>query len=250
MKKLFKQILLCFLIIPCMFLLAACGGKSDDVIINTKGNYVATNKEQTENFINEIKTNGAFEFNSFKVTMKSTTTVDGKKANVKINATFVGGDSDQFKMSLQINDETVNVYLKNGNYYLDTEGEKYKFDIAGDTSLVDAFVEMMPSFEMVEQSLLEVSQATNAVFERADDVEGGIVKLHIKGDVEDSDLGIVADTNAWFIFENNILTGVKVTENTTIGANVNNSEVCMQLFNGTEIQIPNESSFKTLSVGL
>ena len=38
MKKLFKQILLCFLIIPCMFLLVACGGKSDDVIINTKGN--------------------------------------------------------------------------------------------------------------------------------------------------------------------------------------------------------------------
>jgi len=120
MKKFFKKLLVCSLLLPCVFMLTACGKNKDDVSVNTKGNYVATTQTETYTMINDSKANENFDFTGFRATMVMTTyaTAMAQESSLKMNVTYVGGENAQFKVNMTNNGVETNVYLKDGYYYL------------------------------------------------------------------------------------------------------------------------------------
>ncbi len=234
MKKFFKTLMMCLVIIPCVFVLAACGGDPNQVKVNTSGNYKESSMQAFNETIVAAEEAEQLEFNAYRLSMKTTTKQGGKQVEGVMHATVMFGEDGELLMyaSISGNGEKLEYYVGEEYVYMnmDTEGTKMNYK--------------MPKGDNFESSLGEagVVLQMGSVQELLDEIAGVSSEINVKAATKDAttkyQLSFEAEgteVTVWFVFENGALTGIKNTQN---AGEQGKMELQMERFAGTSIAMP------------
>lgn len=228
MKKFLKTFLICFCLVPCVFLLGACGKKDKDnpnqVKVNTKGQYVATSAGEVQQLLTDAKTEEndiEKTYNSVRLSM--VTEVKGDDATLKneVHATIVNTETMQLKFQSIALGQTTDLYVYQGNAYLSVAGLKTSAPVGSGVIDVMSMISVLPTLSTFEEQINNYVELTGAVIEKS--VQGDVTKIH----VSTQDAQLDSSNDVWFIFDGQLITGIKTisklaNQTTTIDAEVGN----------------------------
>jgi hypothetical protein len=232
MKKFFKTLMMCLVVIPCVFVLAACGAKDpNQVNVNTKGKYSASNIQAFDEAIAAAYDAETLEFNSYRLSYKATIEEGGEKIDVVMHATVMIGEDDAVSMYtyMKTGDGLVEYYLDAEYMYMkvDSEGMSANYKMPADP---EALGEAGMALQMgsIESLLDEIAMVPGEIAVEVAE-QDTTTKYHLTFATEEE-----GEAEVWFVFENGTLTGVKSVSNTE----GSKGEIQMERFTGTSIALP------------
>ena len=264
MKKSLKIALSSLALVPCAFLFVGCGQDqlATEAKVNTTGNYQAASQQQFDTYVAKDDVNVSL--NGYRFTMKATatSTLQGSvetTTNGIIKKTANGGVEAAFKVTAGSQTQ-MSMYIKDGYVYMEAEAHgntiktKTKMDVdkdfledLGQTGVGDV-QEIMNSLKKMGKLDIQCS------------VEGNLVKYHFSTDEVDlsqlldmSTKVLGSNFNCYFVFDNNMLTGAKLTFNYKtssfehLGDASISSDITMEKYNG-KINFPKLDGYTEASL--
>ena len=241
MQNKFKKLLFSLALLPCFFILTACNGNPLDtnVNVNVDGNYsLSTYENLKENALDKINEN-YLDNTAYKITTKlnlsGTPTVN---LNGIVKGSKLNNLEAAFKLiSIGMRSEC---YVKDSvMYYLDSE-KKIKSTIPSVEALkkqlgVTDIITLSDVFNKIEEAHINENIKVEK-YTSNNETKFKVTFALIAGD-------IVYNYNVYFVFDNENLTGVKVTYTSS----VYNRELTMEQFNNA-IVFPDFSEFTNANI--
>ena len=234
MKKFFKTLMMCLVIIPCVFVLAACGGDPNQVKVNTSGNYKESSMQAFNETIVAAEDAEQLEFNAYRMSYKMSMKQGGETVDMVMHATIMLGEGGDVLMyaSISGNGEKLEYYVGEEYVYMnmDTEGTKmnYKMPKTGDFEESLGAAQMALEMGSVQSLLDEIAGVSGEVTVKSA-VKGTTTKYQVSFEAEG------AEATVWFVFENGTLTGIKSVQD---AGDQGEAEMQMERFTGTSIAMP------------
>lgn len=237
MKKI-KNILLALILVPCMFLLTACG---DDVekqfketaSINTEGTYTETTKTELNNYLgvanNQVVENEKTTLKGYRITGS----IVSEEASIEYNGIVSFGETFAdtkmaIKMNMAIEGQQIQseAYVKDSVMYMHSEMQgmemKYKMPFLTGEEMDEAIDDEigLASIEDILEEIIANDDVTVKVF-----IDGATTKYEIKENMVAGALesGLVT----YLVFENDVLQGIQYTlevESEVINITIQNYE--------------------------
>ncbi len=214
MKKFLKTLMICLVILPCVLVLAACGGNPDQVKVNTKGSYKASDMATLNATVAAATEAQTAAFKSFRMSMHMEYEYEGQKVKQEVHGSFAYDASTGKYSAMYIKMDMAGTKME---LYADAEYFYTKMgDIAAKQPLADAEFDGM-DFDTYVATLAASGDITTYLDELTILGEDAFtIEKATKGTTEKyklsySDAMDGSENACYIVFENNALVGIKAT---------------------------------------